>query len=618
VALAARLEPGLERHGLTGRAIADRLRANGDLESYTEMLLENRPQTAELLLFIDQFEELFTLTQPKYQRRFILMLAQAVQSPRLRTVLTLRADFYHRCVAFPRLAELLRSGSFPLAPPDLPALLAMITGPAAVAGLTFENDLPSRILRHTGSHPGSLALMAFALAELYEACQPGTRLTHAAYDSFGGVQGAIARRAETAYGDLAEPTRNALGTVFKELVEVDPERGIPTRKRAPRARFHAAPASQQLIERFEQARLLVGDNPERDHAVVEVAHEALLTHWQRLHTWINDRFDDLRLLRQVRLEAAEWERLGRPEAHLWRHARLQPVYDMIARLQYEPSNVERDFIRPEAERLLDEINHPDTSHQRRAMIGDLLADIGDPRPGIGLDSDGLPAFVWLPVPGGEITLADRASTFTVQPFEISQYPVTWAQYRSFVQAEDGYGDAQWWEGLAARQEQPGEDYGKQGNRPAENVSWYDAVAFCRWLSARLGYEIRLPTEWEWQQAATGGNIANRYPWGADWHEAYANTYESGLSRTTAVGLYPQGMSPVGTLDMSGNVWKWCLNEYEHPDRTDLSSAAPRVVRGGSWLRYRDYARAASRAHFDPRLRLDNLGLRVVRASPGLA
>jgi len=599
VALAVKLAPTLERHGLNGRTIADRLRASGDLAALVELYLKDQPAAAELLLFIDQFEELFTLTAPEHHRRFIVMLVRAAQSPRLRTVLTLRADFSHRCVDFPDMAALLRAGSFPLAAPDLPALLEMITGPAAVAGLTFQDGLPGRILRDTGSAPGALALLAFALAELYKACQPGTALTRAAYDRLGGVQGAIARCADTAYGALTEAAQAALGEVFKELVEVDPERGIPTRKRAPLAHFAGIPAALQLIDRFVKARLLVCDESAMSNAMVEVAHEALLTSWGQLHTWVLERFDDLRLLRQVQREAEERERRGYPEAHLWRHERLQPVYAMCQRLQPTLSATVQAFIRPEAERLLEEIDNPTTSRQRRASIGDRLADIGDPRPGVGLNSDGLPEFVWLPVPGGEITLEgeeitlpDDARTFTVQPFAISKYPVTWAQYRSFFQAEDGYGNERWWGGLAERQAQPGEQYRQQENHPAENVSWYDAVAFCRWLSARLGYEVRLPTEWEWQQAAAGGDSAKAYPWGADWDPTYANTWESGLSQTTAVGVYPQGASPVGVLDMGGNVEEWCLNEHDHPQRIALSGTARREVRGGSWLHTQVYAYAA--------------------------
>src|SRR5215510_646657 len=162
------------------------------------------------------------------------------------------------------------------------------------------------------------------------------------------------------------------------------------------------------------------------------------------------RFDDLRLLRQVQREAEEWERRGYPEAHLWRHERLQPVYDMCQRLQPTLSATVQSFIRPEAEQLLEEIDNAATSHQRRARIGDRLADIGDPRPGVGLNSDGVPEFVWLPVPGGEIALDGDAGTCTVQPFAISKYLITRMQYRSFLEADDGYRQRRWWRGLAER------------------------------------------------------------------------------------------------------------------------------------------------------------------------
>ena len=125
------------------------------------------------------------------------------------------------------------------------------------------------------------------------------------------------------------------------------------------------------------------------------------------------------------------------------------------------------------------------------------------------------------------------------------------------------------------------------------MAWVEAVAFCRWLSAKLGYEVRLPTEWEWQQAATGGDPANEYPWGP-WDSSRANTYESELQRSTAVGMYPQGISPVEALDMSGNLWEYCLNEYDNPKRIEVSGEKSRAVRGGVLGRQPRLARCAYR------------------------
>ena len=115
------------------------------------------------------------------------------------------------------------------------------------------------------------------------------------------------------------------------------------------------------------------------------------------------------------------------------------------------------------------------------------------------------------------------------------------------------------------------------------------MAFCEWLSECLGYQIRLPTEFEWQQAATGGDRNRRYPWGPEeWDPARepwrANTNESELGRSTAVGMYPQGASPVGALDMAGTLYEWCLNAFDDPDNVAWPASAQerRAVRGGSW------------------------------------
>ena len=118
------------------------------------------------------------------------------------------------------------------------------------------------------------------------------------------------------------------------------------------------------------------------------------------------------------------------------------------------------------------------------------------------------------MPPGQVTLEENGGTFDVDAFFISQYPVTFKQYRAFLEAADGYHDPRWWTDLQ-REPEPGEQFRKIDNHPAENVSWWDAMAFCRWLSDKLGFEIRLPAEWEWQQAATGGHLENVYPWGSD-------------------------------------------------------------------------------------------------------
>ena len=116
----------------------------------------------------------------------------------------------------------------------------------------------------------------------------------------------------------------------------------------------------------------------------------------------------------------------------------------------------------------------------------------------------------------------------------------------------------------------------------------EAMAYCTWLSERRGKTIRLPTEWQWQQAACSGQSNFVYPWGKKNTTGYANINETWddagshtLSRTTAVGLYPQGNSRQGASDLSCNVWEWCLNGYEESKNMQTSGTFQRVVRGGS-------------------------------------
>lgn len=198
----------------------------------------------------------------------------------------------------------------------------------------------------------------------------------------------------------------------------------------------------------------------------------------------------------------------------------------------------KSFTRTEAERLLEETTWPETSHYRRAEIGDRLAYIGDPRPGVGIDKDGLPDIVWVNVLGGSVTLENCEDTFKVKPFQIARYPVTYQQHRVFFEADDGYFNEHWWQGLrreSSRGPKRWEQYRLIVNCPADTVNWHDTMAFCRWLSHKMDCEVTLPTEQQWQQAATLGRKDFEYPWGLGWCELHANTKE--LSRNN-FSIYP--------------------------------------------------------------------------------
>ncbi len=614
--LAWALDNKLEHFGYRPQEIAGRLAENYSvLNELTACLFRGKGDQAELLLFIDQMEELFTLDSRDKVGPFIELIDYAAHRPRVRIVATLRADFYPHCLAYEPLAQLMES-SINLSTPGAVALLDMIIKPATSAGLELEEGLATRLLNDSGNEPGALALTAFALSELYKK-RKGNRLTLKAYDEFGGVQGAIGHHAQALFDQLNKPARAAFATVFSDLVSVNAE-GKSTRRRAFMKRFEANPGAVEFIARFsgEKGRLLVTDQAD-ENATVEVAHEKLFESWPLLKKWIDKRRDALRLKQQVETAALQWAESGHRTSHLWRHERLEPVCEMLERLDItvleEPL---KSFARKEAERLLEELECIETTHYRRAEIGDRLAQIGDPRAAVGVDEQGLPDIDWVRVPGGRVELADNVGGFDVEPFFIARYTVTYRQYRAFLEADEGYHSRRWWDDLE-RERTWGEQYRPIDNCPAENVSWFDAMAFCRWLSAQLNYEVSLPAEWQWQQAATGGKRENEYPWGVDWDERLANTSESHLSRTTAVGMYPGGRTLQGAYDMAGNVYEWCLNKYDQPKDISIGGSDYRVLRGGSWLHAQGHARASDRDYYGPRPdgRGRYLGFRVCSLSP---
>ena len=269
-------------------------------------------------------------------------------------------------------------------------------------------------------------------------------------------------------------------------------------------------------------------------------------------------------------------------------------------------------------RLTDLKNEPNPLS--RAAVGRALDLTNlDNRPGVGLRADGLPDLMWCEVPAGEFTMgSDQDSDnpikkLTLPTFSVSKYPITYRQFQAFIDAEDGYRDAKWWEGLhedglAQQHDGPGDQAFKFWNHPRETVSWYEAMAFCCWLTAKLGHEITLPTEEQWEKAARGTD-GREYPYPGDRDGAKGNTSHTEIDKTSAVGVFPQGASPFGVMDMSGNVWEWTLTDYQSKTSNIFSNNNNRVLRGGSWSYSSGFARAPGRG--SPGLRGDALGFRVV-------
>jgi formylglycine-generating enzyme required for sulfatase activity len=298
----------------------------------------------------------------------------------------------------------------------------------------------------------------------------------------------------------------------------------------------------------------------------------------------------------------------------------------------------------------------------RALTGNILAQLGDPRPGIGLQEDGLPDILWCELPEGEFTMGSTSEDVErikdaykgieslleaeqpqhevhVSTFQISRYPVTNAQYRVFI--EDGGYTEKWkacWtsEGWKWKEEKNIHEPHVFGgvfdlpNHPVVGISWYEAVAFCQWLAIRLQENsglsndqvIRLPSEAEWEKAARGtdGRI---YPWGKKIDPEYANYNETGLGATSTVGCFPSGASPYGCEDMAGNVWEWCSDpwheNYEGAPTDgrvwdEGGDADFRVLRGGSWHLNPGNCRAADRNGNNPDDGSIFIGFRVVVGS----
>jgi WD40 repeat protein len=337
--------------------------------------LASMGDSRRMLLVIDQFEELFTLCRDDAERhRFIatLLYASAIPGGQTIAVITMRADFLGKCAAYADLAARLK-GLELVGPMDVADLRRAMLGPAEKVGLRYEKGLVESILEDLGDEPGGLPLLQHTLLELWERRRGGW-LTTDAYQTIGGVRGALAQRADAVYDRLPSVQQAAARRVLLRLTQ--PGEGTEdTRRRAPLSELlpaHDGAADvEAAVRALTDARLLITSTDEPGAEIVDVAHEALIRGWPRLQGWIDENRAALRTHRRLTEAANEWATNTRDASFLYRGARLAEAQEWATAHADDLNELEQQFL--EASVTTREAERRAAQRRVRQVIGGLVS-----------------------------------------------------------------------------------------------------------------------------------------------------------------------------------------------------------------------------------------------------
>ena len=280
-----------------------------------------------LLLVIDQFEEVFTLTEEPQRGEFLEAIVGAASepNPQVTVLVALRADYYDRPLQHAGFAQLFTPNVVNVLPMTPAELEAAIVGPAEKAGVAVEPALLAELVDDAARRPGTLPLLEYALTELFDD-RSQTALTLDGYRTLGGIRGVLSRSAEAIYDSLSPGERQVTMQLFLRLVQLG--RGATeSRRRLSLAELTSLDLDPVLLsnvlDTFGQRRLLSFDrDPATDQAVIEVAHESLFREWDRLARWIDGHRAALIRFETFTAAADEWEASGRHADYLFTGTRL--------------------------------------------------------------------------------------------------------------------------------------------------------------------------------------------------------------------------------------------------------------------------------------------------------
>ena len=325
------------------------------LGKLVDILARHREQNQPFVIFIDQFEEVFTLCEDESERKsFIRLIAEEMNAPerKSRMIIAIRGDFLIRCADYSDVLNLINHPprTYIVKSLEIEELQEAIEKPAELHGVKFERRLVSQIAQDVVGQPGALPLLQYALKELWRVCiekpeSPEPLLTKKGYEEIGGVQGALENRANVIYESFRDGDKVFVRKLFMELVQLGEEQKV-TRRRVDWERLGAIADSAEQLERVigllagSQQRLIIVDENS-----VEVAHEALLSQWKLLSGWIEEDRENIRISRRLEIACREWEEtFGKSDEALLTGARLLEVEEWEKRVQPKLTGDEKDFL----------------------------------------------------------------------------------------------------------------------------------------------------------------------------------------------------------------------------------------------------------------------------------
>ena len=299
------------------------------------------PGNPGVLIVIDQLEELFTQTIDDAERRgFLRMLVDVAHTPdsSVRLVATLRADYFDRPLAYPGFDDAIHGRTVALGAMSSDELADAVQLPASAVGVQIEPGVVDRIVAEAELQPGGLPLVQHTLSELFRMRTTNT-ITVTDLDEVGGVSGAVGRRAEQIYLSFDDRCRAAVQLVFLRLVSVTEDHG-DTRRRVRRTELEqigiAADDLDTVLAEYGRHRLLTFDrDPASRTPTVELAHEALLTDWERFAGWVDESREDLLARRRVESAARDWINAGTDASFLYGGGRLELAEAWAAESRFE-------------------------------------------------------------------------------------------------------------------------------------------------------------------------------------------------------------------------------------------------------------------------------------------